>query len=175
MCIRDRVLGSLELDLRSTDLNDWLARVIAPWREAALDKKLEWQAEIAAGLPTLAVDPDRLAQALGNLLSNAVRYTPEGGQISVSAESAADGVRIHVNDTGPGIQAEERERIFTPFYRGSAVRRFSDGMGIGLTIAQDLVKAHGGRLQLDSQPGKGSRFTIFLPAQPQKAAEPTLI
>ncbi|HEY9087753.1 MAG TPA: ATP-binding protein [Anaerolineaceae bacterium] len=171
----EQVLGSLELDLRSTDLNDWLARVIAPWREAALDKKLEWRAEIAAGLPTLAIDPDRLAQALGNLLSNAVRYTPEGGLVSVSAESATDGVRIHVSDTGPGIQAEERERIFTPFYRGSAVRRFSDGMGIGLTIAQDLVKAHGGSLQLDSQPGKGSRFTIFLPAQPQKTAESTSI
>lgn len=167
----EQVLGSLELDLRPTDLNEWIARAVAPWREAALEKKLEWRADLDGSLPTVTIDPDRLAQALGNLLSNAVRYTPEGGQVAVSAESSADGVRLKVRDTGPGIRAEEREKIFTPFYRGSAVRRFSDGMGIGLTITQDLVEAHGGSLLLESQTGQGSLFTIFLPAQPPAEAQ----
>jgi signal transduction histidine kinase len=167
----EQVLGSLELDLQSTDLNDWIGRAVAPWREAALEKGLEWQADLPGNLPSIKIDPDRMAQALGNLLSNAVRYTPVGGKVSVSAENRAEGVAIRVRDTGPGIQREEREQVFSPFYRGKAARRFSDGMGIGLTITRDLVAAHGGRLDLDSQPGQGSQFTIALPAQTAESGE----
>ncbi len=159
----EQVLGSMELDRQPTDLNEWLGRASAPWREAALEKGLEWQAGLPGDLPVMDIDADRMAQALGNLLSNAVRYTPAGGRVSLTAENRSEGVAIHVADTGPGVVSQEREQIFTPFYRGKAARRFSDGMGIGLTITRDLVTAHGGTLTLESTPGQGSRFTILLP------------
>jgi signal transduction histidine kinase len=139
----------------------------SPWREAALDKGLGWQASIPKDLSTLEIDPDRLAQVVGNLLSNAVKYTPSGGTVTVTAGTAVDeGVWIRVSDSGPGIDPEEQERIFEPFHRSQRGRRFPQGMGLGLTIARDLVVAHGGRLEVESEPGQGSHFTVRLPAKP---------
>jgi signal transduction histidine kinase len=166
--LHDQVLGTLELNRRPTALNDWLLRTLAPWREAAQDKELSWEAAIPAGLPTLELDADRLAQAVSNLLSNAIKYTPSGGAVSIEAGVEDDAVWIGVSDTGPGIDAEEQARIFTPFYRGRSAGRFPQGMGLGLTIARDLVVAHGGRIEIDSTPGQGSRFTIWLPLSPNK-------
>ncbi len=108
------------------------------------------------------IDPDRLAQALGNLLSNAIKYTPEG-TVSVEASVQDSRVAIVVSDTGIGIAPAEQERIFEPFYRSRRDKRFPQGMGLGLSIARDLVHAHGGRLEVESTPEQGSRFTIFLP------------
>ena len=114
-----------------------------------------------------------MAQALGNLMSNAIRYTPAGGTVSVIAgvgklnvTNEAGGPRknhlwIRVEDAGPGIPADEQELVFTPFYRSPSIRRFPQGMGLGLTIARDMVSAHGGQLILESTPGKGSAFTIM--------------
>jgi two-component system sensor histidine kinase BaeS len=162
----DQVLGTLELDLRPTDLGAWLARMLSPWREAAQAKGLRWQVEVSTALPTVTIDPDRLGQALGNLLSNAVKYTPTGGTISVRAGVQAPAAWIQVADTGPGIAPEELDRIFTPLYRGQAGRRFPQGMGLGLSIARDLAIAHGGRLEAESTPGAGSAFTLWLPLNP---------
>jgi two-component system sensor histidine kinase BaeS len=159
----DRTLGPLELDRKPVALHAWLAQVTAPWREAAQDKGLHWQANFPAGLPTLEIDPDRLAQALANVVSNAIKFTPPGGEIAMSAGSEAGEVWIRVRDSGPGIAPEEQVRIFTPLYRGSAGRRFPQGMGLGLSIAHDLVAAHGGRIEVQSTPGAGSVFTIWLP------------
>jgi signal transduction histidine kinase len=159
----DQALGPLELDRRPTALSPWLAQVVAPWREAAQDKGLRWQPDLAAGLPTIEIDPDRLAQALENLVSNAVKFTPPGGEVIVSAGVEAGEVWIRVQDSGPGIPSEEQTRVFTPFYRGSVGRRFPQGMGLGLGIAHDLVDAHGGRITLESAPGQGSAFTVHLP------------
>jgi signal transduction histidine kinase len=83
----------------------------------------------------------------------------------VSVEAGVEGgmTWVRVSDTGPGITPEEQARIFTPFYRGRTGRRFPQGMGLGLSIARDLVAAHGGRLEVDSTPGSGSRFTLWFP------------
>lgn len=161
--LHDQVLGTLELDRRPVALSTWLGPLLATWREAAQRKELRWETIIPSDLPTLEADPDRLARALGNLLSNAVKYTPAGGGVSVEAGVEDGSAWIRVNDTGPGIAPEEQERIFTPFYRGDASRRFPQGMGLGLSIARDLVAAHGGRLEVHSTLGQGSRFTIWLP------------
>lgn len=163
--LHDRVLGAVELKYQPTDLNDWLACTIAPWREAARDKGLQWETSIPEDLPALTVDPDRLAQVVGNLLSNAIKYTPEG-TVSVAAGATAEDVWIRVSDTGPGIAPEDQDRIFEPFRRCQTNRRFPQGMGLGLTIARDLTTAHGGQLEVESRPGEGSRFTIRLPRQP---------
>jgi two-component system sensor histidine kinase BaeS len=161
--LRDRLSERFTLDRRPTALSTWLPQTLSPWREAAQQKGLVWQVFLAPDLPTLEVDPDRLGQALGNLLSNAVRYTPAGGTVSVSADSNGDAVRISVSDSGVGIAPEEQAHVFEPFYRVQEGRRFPQGMGLGLTIARDIVRAHGGRLEMESTPGQGSRFTIRLP------------
>jgi signal transduction histidine kinase len=160
--LHGQVLGTLELHRQPVDLGDWLRRTVAPWRQAAHDKGLHWRSEIPSSLPVLEIDPDRMAQVLGNLLSNAIKYTPEG-TVSVEASMVDDGVLIAVTDTGIGIAPSEREQIFEPLYRSQRDRRFPQGMGLGLSIARDLVVAHGGRLEVTSTSEQGSRFTIWLP------------
>jgi two-component system phosphate regulon sensor histidine kinase PhoR len=97
------------------------------------------------------------------LLSNAIKYTPSGGRVSVGAGAEEDALWIRVSDTGSGIKAEDQARIFEPLYRAQADRRFPQGMGLGLSIAHDLVAAHGGRLEVESTVGEGSEFTIWVP------------
>jgi signal transduction histidine kinase len=169
--LHDQVLGTLELNLQPVALSEWLPRTVTPWREVAHDKGLHWQMDIPESLPVVEVDADRLAQALGNLLSNAIKYTPEG-TITVKASALEDGVAIAVSDTGIGVAPSEQDRIFEPFYRSSRDRRFPQGMGLGLSIARDLVLAHGGRLEVESAPGEGSRFTILLPRGPATGDSP---
>lgn len=160
--LHGQVLGTLELNRQPTPLSDWLRRTISPWREAAHAKGLHWQIDIPESLPVLEIDADRMAQVLGNLLSNAIKYTPKG-TVSVEASAGDDGVLIVVGDTGIGIATADQAHIFEPFYRSHRSERFPQGMGLGLTIAHDLVMAHGGRLEVKSQPDRGSRFTIWLP------------
>ena len=157
--------SSLDLHWQAIRVSEWLPKFLITWNEAALEKRLSWNQEIPDDLPVVMFDPDRIAQALGNLLSNAVRYTPAGGMVKVSASSEEKFLTIQVQDTGPGITAEEQANIFQPLYRGRAAKRFSDGMGLGLPIARDLVQAHNGELTVQSTPGQGSQFTIRLPLQ----------
>jgi signal transduction histidine kinase len=161
--LHDQVLGTLELNRQPTALGEWLQHMLPPWRESARAKGLVWKAPIPRDLPSMMVDPDRLDQVLGNLLSNAIKYTPAGGTVSLSAGTEENEIWIRVSDTGPGITPEEQVSIFAPFYRSQQGRRFPQGMGLGLSIAYNLVAAHGGRLEVDSTPGLGSHFTVWLP------------
>lgn len=163
--LHDQVLGTLELNYHPTPLAEWLPRTVATWREAVQAKGLHWQETIPNTLPVVDIDPDRLAQVLGNLLSNALKFTEPGGTVTLEAGTEARDVWIRISDTGLGIAPEEQARIFEPFYRTHPGRRFPQGLGLGLTIAQDLVQAHGGHLELDSAPGHGSRFSLWLPLQ----------
>jgi signal transduction histidine kinase len=164
--LHGQILGTMELNCRPVKVSEWLPRTIGPWREAAQDKGLNWRADIPLNLPTINIDPDRMAQVLGNLLSNAVKYTPSQGSVSVAAGIEEEHIWIKVQDTGSGLTEEEIAHIFEPFYRSQPGRRFPQGMGLGLTIAQDLIVAHGGQLDVDSQPGQGTKFTIQLPLAP---------
>jgi signal transduction histidine kinase len=157
------VLGTVNLELQPLSISGWLPTVLAPWREAAQAKALHWKTDIPPDLPNLEADRDRLAQAVGNLLSNACKFTPPGGQVSVTAGTESGSIWIRVDDTGPGIPPAEQERIFTPFFRSQTSPRFPEGMGLGLSIARDLVAAHGGRLEVQSTLGVGTQFTIWLP------------
>ena len=161
--LHDQVLGALELNCKPTALPEWLPRTIVTWREAAQAKGLCWQTNLPDNLPTIEIDADRIAQVLGNLLSNAIKYTPVGGEVSLAAGVDAASVWLRVCDTGVGIASEDMERIFEPFYRTHPGKRFPQGLGLGLTIARDLVTAHGGRLEVESELGRGSKFTIRLP------------
>jgi two-component system sensor histidine kinase BaeS len=167
--LHEQVLGTLELNRQPTALGEWLAHTLPPWRESAQAKGLKWEVTIPSNLPTLDVDPDRLAQVLGNLLSNAIKYTPPRGTVSLGTGVEGQEAWIRISDNGPGITPEEQERIFAPFYRSQRGRRFPQGMGLGLSIAYTLVAAHGGRLELDSTPGLGSHFTVWLPLRSQES------
>ncbi|MCJ7534361.1 MAG: HAMP domain-containing histidine kinase [Anaerolineales bacterium] len=161
--LHGQVTGSLTLDLNPVNVGDWLKTSILPWRAAALEKGLHWSAEFPENLPVINIDEGRMAQVLGNLLSNAVKYTPEAGSVMVSAGTEESEVWYRVSDSGSGIDPAEREHIFEPFYRSQKMRRFPQGLGLGLTIARDIVEAHGGKLELTSELGQGSQFTVRLP------------
>lgn len=167
--LHGQVLGTLELDRQAINLATWLPQTLISWEQAAAAKQLQWQLEVPPDLPALEADPTRLAQAVGNLVSNAIKYTPETGHISVSAGQKNDQIWISVQDTGPGIAADEQAKIFDPLYRGHGTGRFPQGMGLGLNIARNLVMAHSGSIEVDSEPGRGSRFTIRLPLKPLAA------
>jgi two-component system sensor histidine kinase BaeS len=171
--LHDQALGTLKLNPQPIHLSEWLSRLVTPWRESAQAKGLEWRTTIPPDLPTLEIDPDRLAQAVGNLLSNAIKYTPTRGTVSVSAGTKGQEAWIRVSDTGRGIPLEEQESVFTPFYRSRTASRFQQGMGLGLSIARSLIAAHHGRLELDSTPGLGSNFTIWLPFLPSALSKPS--
>jgi len=159
----DKTTGSLELDRAPVETAEWLRNVLIPWRAAAQEKHLTWQEDLPVGLPPISIDAQRMAQVLGNLASNAIKYTPASGTVRVSAGTGPGSVWLKISDTGAGVRADEREKIFLPFYRGDTGRRIKQGMGLGLTIATELVNAHGGQLTLESTPGKGSEFTVTLP------------
>jgi signal transduction histidine kinase len=113
----------------------------------------------------LSADPDKLSQAVINLLSNALKFTPAGGEVVVQVVSGPDGGEIRVADSGVGIGPEDLPRIFERFYRVDSSRaRATGGVGIGLSIVKAIVEAHGGVISAASQPGKGTEFLIHLPA-----------
>ena len=161
--MHDQVFGTLEVNRQLINTKTWLRTMLRPWEEAAQNKGLKWQLEIPDDVSSITADPFRLAQAIENLVSNAIKYTSKGESVTISASSYGNTFWIKVTDSGPGISPDEQEKIFTPFYRGKQKNRIKQGMGLGLSITRDVVLAHGGRIDLESQPGKGSSFTISIP------------
>jgi signal transduction histidine kinase len=164
--LHDQLLGKLELNRLPIKINDWLMSTLSPWEAAARQKGLGWALEVAPDLPVVVMDPDRMAQAVGNILSNAIKFTQSGGQISTTVKIQDGFLSVQVADTGPGIPVEEREKIFQPFYRVRQGHRIVEGMGLGLSIARDVVAAHGGRIELESTAGPravGSCFDLKIP------------
>jgi signal transduction histidine kinase len=137
--------------------------MLVSWREVAQKRGLNWKVVVPATLPVLTLDPDRLGQVLGNLLSNAIKYTPAGGTVSISAGVENESIWIRVSDTGPGIAPEDQADLFVPFRRIKQNKNQERGMGLGLSIAQELTVAQAGRLEVESSPGQGSHFTVWLP------------
>ncbi|HYO72559.1 MAG TPA: HAMP domain-containing sensor histidine kinase, partial [Archangium sp.] len=117
--------------------------------------------EAPAEAPAVLADRDRLLQVFSNLLGNAMKFTPAGGEIRVGARVEGEQVRFYVRDTGPGIPAESLEHIFDRFWQANRTDR--RGAGLGLSIAKGIVEAHGGRLQVESEPGRGSTFSFTVP------------
>jgi len=120
--------------------------------------------ESAPDLAAIHVDPGRMAQVLGNLVSNALRHTPAGGQIALSAGRSPGQIWLRVRDTGAGIAAEDLPHIFRRFYRSDQSRSRNGESGLGLAIARSIVEAHGGQITAESTPGQGTTFTITFPA-----------
>ena len=118
------------------------------------------------GTPDVSGDGDRLAQVFTNLLDNALKHTPPGGTVTLSAALSDGGLAVTVRDTGEGIPPDELSRIFERFYQVDKSRQrdcLSDGLGLGLAIARQIVEAHGGTIRADSAAGQGTTFTVWLP------------
>lgn len=163
--------GELSLVRRSMNPQTLLAQVVAAHRPLAKKRGISLRTMVESDLPELSIDPDRMAQVLGNLLSNALRHTPEGGRITLEAKPYEDGVELIVQDTGPGIASEDLPRVFERFYRTDKSRqRETGGAGLGLAIAKSIVELHGGKICAESKPGGGSTFVIRLPSPDGGAA-----
>lgn len=161
--LHDEVIGTLELHKESIFISEWLPDMLDPWQKAADEKNINWIEEITADLPPIAGDPLRLAQVFGNLASNAIKYTPPGGMVRVSADADSHHIWVRFEDNGPGIPVHERDLIFEPFYRGEQGRKIKQGMGLGLSIARDILHAHGGEIEMATDIPQGSQFTVWLP------------
>ena len=156
--------GELQLQRTQTRVEELVQSCADALRPRAEAKGVSLGVDVAETLPVLDLDATRIAQAVGNLLDNAVTHTPEGGSVTVSAHALADAVEVQVTDTGPGIAADDLQRVFDRFYRADPSRsRSTGGTGLGLTIARRLVEAHGGSIEAESVVGQGSRFIIRLP------------
>jgi signal transduction histidine kinase len=161
--------GELTLNLQPTSPTEMLERAVAAHAHQAEQQGVHLQVRASDKLPPVDVDPERMAQVLGNLLSNALRYTPEGGRITLSAERRAKAVSLAVQDSGSGIAPEDLPRVFDRFYRGDASRQQEKGeSGLGLAIAKSIVELHGGRIGVESELGRGTKFTIVLPTKTQQ-------
>ncbi len=112
-------------------------------------------------LPRVDADRDRILQVMSNLVVNALKFTPEGGEVTVTASAGDGGVLIAVSDTGPGIEPEMREHLFDRFWQGH--RSGGGGAGLGLAIVEGILAAHGTRVQVETEVGEGSRFSFVLP------------
>ncbi|WP_038056833.1 ATP-binding protein [Thermus amyloliquefaciens] len=155
--------GRFEVSKRPVNLKPLLLDLARSFQGVARLSGVAFEVEVA-DLPLLEADPDRVLQVVGNLLSNAFKFTPPGGRVRLRAWEEAGSVRVEVEDTGPGIPKEELPRLFQRYARAkNASARGVSGTGLGLFISKHIVEAHGGRIEVESEEGKGSLFRVILP------------
>ena len=152
--------GQLQLDWEPTDLADLLRGIVDSFDLQAEAQGQSLLLDLPPELPQVQADPQRVRQVVANLVSNALRHAPESGRVVVSAASHREGVQISVVDDGPGIAPEDLPHVFDRFWRGGKPR--VEGSGLGLAIARELVRAHGGRIWVESEPGQGTTFSFTL-------------
>lgn len=160
--------GQLALVKEEVDLGGLCRQVLEKVRPLAEEKNVRLELAAPPGLPPAWGSPDRLQQILINLLDNALRHTPAGGEVKVRAKEGIGGMlELSVSDTGPGIPSQDLPYVFERFYKVEKARtRTTAGTGIGLAIVKALVEAHGGRVWVESTPGQGTRFTFTVPQAP---------
>ncbi|HEU4328863.1 MAG TPA: ATP-binding protein [Roseiflexaceae bacterium] len=167
--------NKMEINLAPVDLGAMISETLAMLQPEIERKQLTRVQQVDPQLPLIDADPRRIQQVLANLVSNAVKYTPDGGWIQVSAVPADEGcVEIRVEDNGIGISEEQQALLFTPFYRAeNAVRSTTSGTGLGLTITKAFVELHGGRIWVQSTEGVGTTFVVSLPIHALPPEPPT--
>ncbi len=160
--------GRAEFTFEATDISDLLTGIVASFRERVRHEGFDIGLEVEGALPLLAVDRTALSQAVTNLIDNAVKYSGDSRKIFVMATVEEQSLSIAVRDFGIGIKREDIDRVFERFYRGGdELTRTVKGSGLGLTLVREIVETHGGKINVESEPGKGSVFSIQLPL-PQK-------
>jgi signal transduction histidine kinase len=166
MLISRRDAGQFELRPEPVRLEPILETAREEMELLAGGKGIHFTVEHQPNLPIVEADEKRLQQVLRNLLSNALKFTPEGGEVRLTASYDDQCVRLSVTDTGIGIAPEHIDRIFDRYYQVEDTSERSRGQGLGLAIVRIIVQGHGGRITVESTPGVGSTFTVFLPVAP---------
>ena len=156
--------GQVELEVAPFSLTEALERGVVMVRERATEDGVEVTLATDADADIVTGDERRIRQVIFNLLSNAVKFTPADGSVDVRSAQVNGEVRVSVADTGPGIAAEDQERIFEEFQQTEVGVRQREGTGLGLALSKRLVELHGGRIWVESEPGHGSTFVFTLPA-----------
>lgn len=159
-----RTLRPIELQREWVSLDRVIRATLTNYELLAQQAQITLTSELPTTLPSVYADQDRLIQVLTNLLDNAFKFTPPGGQVTVEASTQADIVSIRVTDTGVGIAGEELPYLFQEFYQGGSTHPPEKrGMGLGLKICKEIIQAHGGTIQVESKVGRGTRVTVTLP------------
>lgn len=163
--------GGFQLELEDSSLADLVSDTLESFTELAARQKLTLSGSVDPNLDPIRMDTRRIGRVLNNLIGNAIRHTPAHGEVKVTARRTSLGVEMSVEDTGEGIRTEDLPHIFDGFYRGEKSRsRATGGAGLGLAISRGIVQAHGGEIKVESEVGKGSRFTFHLPNQTLRLA-----
>jgi two-component system sensor histidine kinase BaeS len=159
--------AALQLSLQPCDLAQIASAAAGDWEASFAAAGIGFSCQLEPA--QVLADPGRLHQVITNLLSNAHKYTPAGGSVQMTLRTSSGQARLAVTDTGPGISPEDQQRVFDRLWRGSHAHGTA-GSGIGLAVAAELIRAHRGRIELASEPGSGSTFTVILPLASHRAA-----
>jgi signal transduction histidine kinase len=164
--------GRMELQIAPAPLAEVLEAIQSTMRPLAAKKSIDFQVESDPRIGSLPMDAARIKQVLLNLVGNAIKFTPERGQVCVRTAAEDGSVRVEVADTGPGIPAEDHERIFLEFQQAQTTRGADkpEGTGLGLALAKKFVEMHGGRIWVESEVGRGSTFAFLLPVANVRAS-----
>jgi two-component system sensor histidine kinase ResE len=155
--------GHLELSQEQIKIRPYMERIQRKFSTLARDRHINLQLSVESTIDTYFLDPDRMEQVLTNLIDNAMRHTPDGGNVTLRI-SGDDALILQVSDTGSGIPKEDLPFVFERFYKADKARtRGRAGTGLGLAIAKNIVVAHGGQISVQSKLGEGTTFTISLP------------
>jgi two-component system phosphate regulon sensor histidine kinase PhoR len=155
--------GRKEISLVEFEIVAVVKRVLTAMKPLAEKKSIKLSFVISEGVNSLVADEGRVESVVTNLVNNAIKFTPDGGSIDISVQQVGEDVRISVTDTGVGIPKEALGKIFDRFYRVRRTGSRVQGTGLGLAIVKEIVAMHGGRIEVESEEGRGSKFTIILP------------
>jgi len=155
--------GAVKFLREPMDITDVIGQVLSGLQHLADKKNIQLKTDISNELGQLQGDEGRIQSMVMNLVNNAIKFTPENGQVSLSARREGQELVIRVSDTGIGVPKEALTKIFDRFYRVYQSGKGMPGTGLGLSIVKEIVNMHGGRIEIESQPGRGSTFTVFLP------------
>ncbi len=160
--------GKYEIKIVHADINRIIQETVQMQESVGKEKNLYLNTDLDAALPPVPLDADKMSQVLNNLISNAIKFTEEGG-ITVSSRKNSNNVQVSVKDTGPGINAGDLPKLFQKFQQlGDPGTRKTGGTGLGLAICKEIVAQHGGKIWVESEPGKGSVFHFILPIQERR-------
>jgi signal transduction histidine kinase len=156
----------LRFERQAIDLGEQAQRIVELFEPQADEKNISLSVQSEPNLPTVMADPQRIAQVIGNLVGNALRYIPTGGRVKITAQSHKEGVALVISDNGPGVPEADLPHLFDRFWRAEKSRtRASGGTGLGLAISKQLIEAQDGHIYAQNQPDGGLSVTFILPSQ----------
>ncbi|OGN98938.1 MAG: hypothetical protein A2Y89_05430 [Chloroflexi bacterium RBG_13_51_18] len=164
--------GKLQLQLEPVDMKSLILGTCMQISPLLHNKEQQLTTDLADSLPIIRGDGQRLEQVLLNLMNNAVKFTPEGGKITVRMRQQEEGILVQIQDDGIGIAKDQQNMLFKPYSRLNADRQRHPGLGLGLALSKQVVELHGGKIWVESEHGKGSTFSFYLPRRPATHGTP---